>query len=67
MQSYPILYYLYAKAPETFLLADVSNNSLGSVLGSKAVNDGIGYPGKVFRLQIISRTLENRDGVEILK
>src|SRR5688572_3185887 len=48
MQSYPVLYYLYAKAPKTFLLADVSNNSLGSLLGSKAVNDDIGYPGKVF-------------------
>jgi hypothetical protein len=67
IQSYPMFYYLYAKAPKTYLLADVSNNSLGSLLGPKSVNDDIGYPGKVFRLQIISRTRENRDGVEILK
>lgn len=67
VQSYPVFYYLYAKAPKTILLAGVGNSSLGSILGSKAINDDIGFPGKVAYLQIISRTLENRDGIETLK
>jgi hypothetical protein len=67
MQSYPLFYYLYAKAPKTILLAGVGNSSLGSILGSKSVNDDIGFPGAVKYLQIISRALENRDDVEKLK
>ncbi|PYT01088.1 MAG: hypothetical protein DMF63_05350 [Acidobacteria bacterium] len=67
VQSYPVFYYLYAKAPKSILLAGVGNSSIGSLLGAKAINDDVGYPGKVAYLQIISRTLENRDGIETLK
>jgi hypothetical protein len=66
-KSYGPFYYLYATAPKTFLVAGVSNSSLGSILGAKAVNDDIGYPGKVVQLQLVSRTLENKDGVNVLK
>jgi hypothetical protein len=66
-RSFPSFYYLYAKPPKTFILASVSNSSLGAILGAKSINDDIGFPGKVQQLQIISRTLENRDGIETLK
>lgn len=66
-QSYPPYYYLYATSARTFLLAGVGNSSLGSMLGAKAVNDDIGFPGSVKVLQIISRTLENKDNTDILK
>lgn len=66
-RSFPSFYYLYAKPEKTFILASVANTSFGAMLGAKSINDDVGFPGKVTILQIISRTLENRDGVEILK
>jgi hypothetical protein len=66
-RSFGSVYYLYSKAPTTFLLAGIGNTSLGSLLGTKSVNDDIGYPGHVLYLQIVSRTLENRDQTDILK
>lgn len=66
-KSYPLFYYLVAVADKTFLLASVSNSSLGAMLGSKSVNDDLDYPGKVEQFQIISRTLENTEGQELLK
>jgi len=41
--------------------------SVGSVLGIGGVNDGISFPVKVEQLQIISRSLENKDGADVLK
>jgi hypothetical protein len=66
-RAFPLFYYLYAKPPKTFILASVHNGGLGAMLGAKSINDDIGFPGEVQQLQIISRTLENRDGVDILK
>lgn len=66
-KSFPTFYYLYATAPKTFLVAGINNSSFGSLLGTKGVNDDIGFPGKVMQLQFISRTLENRDGTDVLK
>lgn len=66
-QKFPVFYYLYATAPKTFLVAGVSNSSLGSLLGTKGVNDDMSCPGKVVQLQFVSRTLENMDGEEVLK
>jgi len=66
-RSYGSVYYLYSKSPKTFLLAGVGNTSLGSLLGAKSVNDDVGYPGHVLYLQIVSRTLENKDGSNLLK
>lgn len=67
MASYPTVYYLYSNNPASFIVATVSNRSLGSLLGAGSVNDGIGYPGDIKVLQLISRTLENKDGVDMLK
>jgi hypothetical protein len=66
-QWHPVFYWLYTKAPKTILPAGVGDSGLGSILGAKAFNDDIGFPGEVEYLQIIARTLENRDEVETLK
>jgi hypothetical protein len=66
-KEYPVFYYLFGKSPNAFILAGVQNASIGSVLGTSGVNDGISFPGKVALLQIISRTLENKDNADILK
>ncbi len=66
-QSYPAFYYLYATSPKTFLVAGIGNSSSGSLLGANAVNDDIGFPGTVKQLQLVSRTLENKDNSNILK
>lgn len=64
---YPTVYYLYSTSPTSFLVATVSNRSFGALMGSGSVNDGVGFPGEVKVLQLISRTLENKDGVDVLK
>jgi hypothetical protein len=66
-KKYPVFYYLFGKSANTFILAGVQNSSFGSVLGTSGINDGISFPGKVKQLQIISRTLENKDNADILK
>jgi hypothetical protein len=66
-KEYPVFYYLFGKSPNAFILAGIQNSSIGSVLGTSGINDGISFPGKVKQLQIISRTLENKDGANILK
>jgi len=66
-KKYPSFYYLVAVAEKTFLLASVSNTSIGSLLGSKSNNDDLDLPGKVAQFQIISRTLENKEGQNLLK
>jgi hypothetical protein len=66
-KEYPVFYYLFSKSPNTFILASIGNSSIGSILGTSGINDGISFPGKVEQLQIISRTLENKDNADILK
>jgi hypothetical protein len=66
--NYPPAYSLVGKSEKSVLFANVSNVT-GSVFKDVAgVNDTEDtFPGKVDRLQIISRTLENNDGADALK
>jgi hypothetical protein len=66
-KSYPVFYYLYGAGPTTHVLAGVGNSSIGSVLGAKSINDDLDFPGHVAYVQIISKTLENKQNVEVLK
>lgn len=67
--NYPAVYDLIAVSEKTFLCAAVSNGSFGSILKeAMGVPDStISFPGKIIYLLIVSRKLENLDGVDQLK
>jgi hypothetical protein len=71
-KDYPVTYYLIALTEKSYVSAFVENSVVGSVfLGNKRSklgdHDSGGFPGKVKIIQIISRTLENREGLDVLK
>lgn len=68
-KSYPIFYNMVAVSERAILSADVHNSGVGSVLRKSAgIKDGEGgLPGKVSKIQLISRRLENREGADNLK
>lgn len=68
-KSFPTVYYLVGVSEKSFVSGMVGNASFGSILGkSMGVPDQPGnFPGKVEYIDLISRTLENRDGADILK
>ena len=68
-KSYPTVYYVVAVSDRSFISGMVDNSSFGSVFKkSMGVGDAEGdMPGKVSFFQLISRSLENRDGADALK
>jgi hypothetical protein len=69
-KTYPTVYSLAAVADKSFVSAMISN--VPSMLGALAKSAGVpdepnSFPGKVEYVQIISRTLENRDGANVLR
>jgi hypothetical protein len=67
-KTYPSIYQAVAVSPGVFIGAFIANNSVGSLLRQSAgVRDTGEMPGKVVRLQIVSRRLENFDGADALK
>jgi hypothetical protein len=68
-RTYPTVYRLVAVTPKSFLNATVGNASFGAAfrdLGGVTESEGT-FPGKVVWMQLVSRTLENRDGADVLK
>jgi hypothetical protein len=65
-RSYPVTYYLTSVTERSFITAMVYNSvGIGKMLG---LPDSQGsFPGKVAFVQIISRTMENRDGADALR
>lgn len=68
-KNYPSVYDLVAVTPKTFITAGIGNTGFGKVLKESmgAGDAGSSFPGKAYAIQIISRTLENRDGADVLK
>ena len=69
-KTYPTVYSLVAVADRSFVSAMISNvpSFMGALGKSAGVPDEPGsFPGKVEFVQLISRTLENRDGADVLK
>lgn len=67
-KTYPSVYSAVAVTDKVFVGALINNASFGAAMrGSLGVTDTGAMPGKVARIQIISRTLENKDGAEALK
>jgi hypothetical protein len=68
-KNYPAGYYLVAETPEVWIGAAINNSSLGSaLLGSSRGSTGAGaFPGKAMSLIIVSRSLANREGEDVLK
>ncbi|MDQ3322933.1 MAG: hypothetical protein M3525_10980 [Acidobacteriota bacterium] len=68
-RNYPTVYFLIGQSEKSFVLGMVGNSSFGSVLKkTMGVPDStLSYPGKVLVVELISRTLENKQGIELLK
>ena len=67
-KNYPSVYSAVAVTDQVFVGALVNNASFGAAMrGSLGVPDTSTMPGKVARIQIVSRKLENKDGAEALK
>lgn len=70
-KNFPLQYNVVAVAPTVVVNAAVINGGIGRVLnqtlGSGIDTAGGGFPGKVERIQLISRRLENRAGADLLK
>lgn len=65
-KSYPVTYYLTGVSEQSFITAMIVNGvGVGKMLGLPDRQDS--FPGKVAFVQLISRTMENRDGAEALK
>jgi hypothetical protein len=68
-KNYPAGYYLVGMTPEVWIGAAIKNSSFGSMmLGSSRGSTGSGaFPGKAMSVIILSRSLENREGADVLK
>jgi hypothetical protein len=68
-RSFPSLYFLMYKAEKSYAFALVSNGSFGAMLQKSmgVEDDANSLPGKVTAFQLISRSLENNKGSDLLK
>lgn len=68
-KNYPSVYDMIAVSEKTFICAAIDNSSFGSIFKEAmgVPDSNISFPGKVLYLQIVSRKLENLDGVDQLK
>lgn len=68
-KNYPAGYYLVGTTPEVWIGAAINNSSFGSMmLGSSRGSTGSGaFPGKAISVIILSRSLENKEGADVLK
>jgi hypothetical protein len=67
--SYPVVYSLLTQTERVWLAAMVGNSGFKHAMfgdGDTSKDTGA-YPGRVQLIEIVSRTLENRDGAEVLR
>ena len=68
-KTYPTSYSLVGAAPKSIINALIDNavgSAMKSVFGVRDTAGG-GFPGTVHNIQLLSRTLENRQGADLLK
>ena len=69
-KTYPVVYSMVAVSNRSFIAARVRNvpSFAGAFARSAGIPDQPGsLPGKVEHITLISRTLENRDGADVLR
>lgn len=68
-KNYPAGYFIVGDTKEVWIGAGIDNSSFGALmLGSSRGSTGAGaYPGKAYFIIILSRALENNEGVDVLK
>ena len=68
-KNYPAGYFLQGETPEVWIGAAIDNSSFGALMmGSSRGSTGTGaFPGKAAMVMILSRSLENREGADVLK
>jgi hypothetical protein len=70
--NFPSNYYLIGLSDTTYISAEIKSSVAGMLMGGNtrgkiSPDDDGGFPGKISKIQIISRKLDNREGAEILK
>jgi hypothetical protein len=69
--DYPPNYYLIGLSDKTYVSAQVTTGVGGIMFGSRrgkiGEGDDAGFPGQIIRIQIISRTVENHEGEDVLR
>ena len=69
-KTYPTVYHMVAVSEHSFVTAMVGNvpSFLGALARSSGIPDKLGsFSGKVDFIALFSRTLENREGADVLK
>jgi hypothetical protein len=68
-KNYPSGYFLQGETTDVWIGATIDNSSFGSLMmGSSRGSTGSGaFPGKATSVIILSRSLENREGADVLK
>lgn len=68
-RRFPTVYYLMYQGAKSYAFVMVDNSSFGSVLGKTVgvEDDPNSVPGKAKILELISRSLENKQGTDLLK
>lgn len=68
-KNFPSGYFLQGMTAEVWIGATIDNSSFGSLMmGSSRGSTGTGaFPGKATSVIILSRSLENREGADVLK
>jgi len=67
-KTYPAVYELISMTTHSRVTCLIANNSFGSILKQSAgVRDEGEFPGHVILIQLVSRTLDDRKGADILK
>ena len=64
-KKFPVTYYLMHKAERSIFFVFVGNSGLKSVLGGS--DDINSFPGEAKQIQMISKTLQNNKGSDLLK
>lgn len=69
-KSFPVVYSLIAKTEHSYVSALVTQSAMAYALlggGSQGSNGDGAFPGKTKMIQLISRSLETNEGVDVLK
>ena len=66
-KTYPTVYRLIGVSENTYVVVMVGNSSFGSVFKKLGGVADQSYPGKVADIQLISATLQDTRGVDVLK
>ncbi len=66
-KNYPVIYRLIGVAERAYVVATIGNSSFGSIMKDLGGISDQSYPGKVEGIQLISTTLRDARGIDVLR